>query len=150
MSMQQHLHCHYELDYHYIYPPLLTVLTDILFFLPFDLKFCMCILTCLRNLITGAWGRNSLQIVVINGFNGNPYFSTFWSEILHVCSYLFKKPNDRCLETEFLRKRTLLTVLTEIHIFQPFGLKFCMCVLTCLRNLMTGVWRLNSFANGRC
>jgi len=31
-------------------------------------------------------------------------------------------------------------VLTEIHIFQLFDLKFGMCVLTCIRNLMVGFW----------
>jgi len=90
-----------------------------------------------------------MQTVVINGFNGNPYFSTFWSEILLVCSYLLKKHNDRCLDSEFLRKRALLTVLTEIYIFQPFHLKFGVCVLTCLKKLMTDVWDRDSFMNGR-
>ena len=41
-------------------------------------------------------------MVVINGFNGNPRFSTFWPEMLYVCSYLLIKPNDRYLASEFL------------------------------------------------
>jgi len=35
--------------------------------------------------------------------------------------------------------------LTEIHIYSPFDLKFGMCVLTCTRNLMAGVWHQNFY-----
>jgi len=61
------------------------------------------------------------QTDVVNGFNGNLHFSTFRSEILHVCSYLLKKPNDMCLELEFLCKRMLSTVLTDICIISTFS-----------------------------
>ena len=68
-------------------------------------------------------------MVVINGFNGNPYSLSFWPENLHAWSYQLKKLIGRCLGPEFLRKWSLLTVLTEIYIFPPFSLKFCKCVL---------------------
>jgi len=51
-------------------------------------------------------------------------------------------------EQNCVSKWSLLTVLTEIHIFQPFDLKCCMCVLTCLWNIMAGVWHWYSFVDG--
>jgi len=50
-------------------------------------------------------------------------------------------------ERNCVSKWSLLTVLTEIHIFQPFDLKCCMCVLICLWNVMAGVWHRYSFVN---
>ena len=38
---------------------LLTFLTEINIFQPFDLKFGMRVLTCLKHLLAGVWGQNS-------------------------------------------------------------------------------------------
>mgnify|MGYP006383599143 FL=1 len=88
-------------------------------------------------------------VTVFNGFNWNPHFSHFWPENLYWCSYLLKKPKGRCLGVEFLLKRSLLTVLTEIHIFQPFCLKLCICLLNYFSKLLGCVSYPNSFTNGR-
>ena len=82
----------------------------------------MCVLTCIRNLMGGVWNQNSY----LNGrfyvcfFNRNPHFSTFWPEIWNVCSYLQKKPNGRCLESEFLLKWSLLTIFNGNPHFPTF------------------------------
>jgi len=47
--------------------------------------------------------KHNKLLTFFNDFNGKLHFPTFWPEIWHVCSYLFKTPNDRfCFPNSYL------------------------------------------------